>query len=144
MNAFSFRTLSLSLALTALLGLTASAMAAGPHGAGMMNLSPEKQELVKKLHEDFRNSTKATRQELISKKHELDAQLYSANPDEKKIQTLTKEISDLRAKLYAARITLKGKLIKEGITLEHGGRGMKRGMRPYGDPACGAPPCGGQ
>ena len=145
MNTSNFRTLSLSLALAAMLGLSGAAMAAGPHGAGMMNLSPEKQEIVKKLHEDFYNSTKATRQELIAKRHELDAQLYNANPDAKKIEALTKEISDLRAKLYSARITLKGKLIKEGITLERSGHGpgMKRGMGPHGRPApCGEAPCG--
>ena len=130
MNFCNFRTLSLSLMLAALLGLTSSAMAAGPyHGQCMTNLSPEKQELVKKMHEDFHDSTKVTRQELISKKHELDAMLYSANPDEKKIQNLTKEISDLRAKLYTARITLKGKLIKEGIILGPGsGKGRGHGM----------------
>ncbi|MDR0239144.1 MAG: periplasmic heavy metal sensor [Deltaproteobacteria bacterium] len=137
MNTFHFRSLSFSLALAAMLGLAAAALAAEPqeagqaatgyHGAGMMSLSPEKQAIVKKLHEDFYNSTKATRQELISKRHELDAQLYSAKPDENRIQALTKEISDLRAKLYNARISLKGKLIKEGIMLEHRGPGMGRG-----------------
>jgi zinc resistance-associated protein len=130
MNTSSFRILSFSLALAAMLGLAGAATAAGPqetgtgqYGAGMMSLSPEKQELVKKLHEDFHNSTRATRQELISKRHELDAQLYSAKPDENKIQVLTREISDLRAKLYSARVSLKGKLIKEGITLGHSGHG---------------------
>jgi len=144
MNTFNFRTLSLSLALAAMLGLSGAAMA-GPHGGGMMNLSPEKQEIVKKLHEDFYNSTKPIRQELIAKRHELDAQLYNANPDEKKIEALTKEISDLRAKLYSARVTLKGKLIKEGITLERGGDGpgMRHGMGPHGGQApCGEAPCG--
>ena len=156
MNTIHFRMLSFSLALAAMLGLAATALAAEPqgagakakatdttakatettatgyYGAGMVSLSPEKQAIVKKLHEDFRNSTKATRQELISKRHELDAQLYSAKPDENKIQALTKEISDLRAKLYSARITLKGKLIQEGVMLEHRGHGMGRGTG-YGE-----------
>ena len=153
MSIINCRTLSLSLALAAMLGLAGSAMAAGPYGAGagMTNLRPEQQELVNKLHEDFYNSTKATRQELISKRHELDAQLYSANPDEKKVQALTKEISDLRAKLYSARVSLKGKLIKEGITLGHGGygghgpgHGRGMGMGDCGGQAsCGDAPCGG-
>ena len=151
MNTFSFRTLSFSLALAAVLGLAASAAAAEPQEAGkaatgryvggMKNLSPEKQELVRKLHEDFRDSTKATRQELISKRHALDAQLYSANPDEKAVQALTKEISDLRAKLYSARIALKGKLIKEGVMLEHDGHG--KGARG-GQGPCRDAPCGGR
>jgi zinc resistance-associated protein len=138
MHSFKFRTLTLSLTLTALLGLAALAAAAGPYGAGLAQLSPEKQEVVKKLHEDFRTATKATRQELISKKHELDAQLYSANPDEKKVQALAKEISELRAKLYSARVSLKGRLIQEGVALGHGkGHGKRHGM------GCGEPPCGG-
>jgi zinc resistance-associated protein len=129
MNTFKRRVLSLAL-VAAMLGLTGLASAAEPqgerttttghYGAGMMRLSPEKQAIVRKLHEDFYNSTKATRQELISKRHELDAQLYSAKPDENKIQTLTKEISELRATLYNARISLKGKLIKEDVALGHG------------------------
>ena len=114
-----------------------------------MDLSPQKQEIVNKLHENFYNSTQATRQELLSKRYELDAQLYSVNPDEKKIQALTKEISDLRAVLYNARVSLKGKLIKEGITLGHGGYGhdMKRGMGMGACERrvpCGDPPCGGR
>ena len=96
-------------------------------------MTPEKQEIIRKLHEDFHNSTQAIRQELISKRHELDAQLYSTKPDENRIRALTKEISDLRAKLYSARITMKGKLIQEGVTLERGGYcpGMGRGAGHY-------------
>ena len=140
MNMLHLRTLSVSLALVAMLGLSASALAAAPQkggtvapdssgaGTGMAGrLSPEKRELVKKLHEEFYTSTKVERQELLSKRHELDAQLYSATPDEKKIQALTKEISDLRAKLYSARIALKGKLIQAGILMEHGGYGPGMG-----------------
>ena len=134
MNTSTFRIASLSLALAAVLGLSGlSAAAEFSCGPGMATLSPEKREIAQKLHEDFRQSTEKTRQELIAKRHELGAQMYSATPDESKIQALAKEISDLRAKLYSARISLKGKLIKEGITLGYGGGyGHGRGR------ACGA------
>ena len=98
----------------------------------MTDLSPEKKEIAKKLYEEFRDATAATRKELIAKRHELDAQLYSAQPDEKKIQALAKEISDLRAKLYSARISMKGKLIKEGIPVGYGKHGKGHDYGKYG------------
>ena len=148
MNTFNIRMISFSLALAAVLGLSGLAAAADfGCGPGMATLSPEKREIAKKLYEDFAQSTEKTRQALIAKRHELGAQMYSANPDESKVQALVKEISDLRATLYSARISLKGKLIKEGITLGygggygrdmHGGRGQ--GMRG----GCGPGMRGGQ
>ena len=143
MNTFYFRALSFSLALAAVLGLSGLATATEPCcGPGMASLSPEKQELAQKLYEDFYKSTEAVRQELVSKRHELGAQMYNAKPDENKIQSLAKEISDLRAKLYSARVSLKGRLIKEGIPFGHGGDGpgMGRGRGYCG----GAGGCCGQ
>jgi zinc resistance-associated protein len=139
MNTFKSRIVSFSLALAFVLGLAGLA-AAGPHDEAMMNLSPEKQEIVRKLHEDYYNSTREARKELLSKRHELDALLYSANPDEKRIQALTREISDLRSSLYNARISLKGKLIKEDIPFGGGyghgrGHGKGRGKGPFCDGA---------
>ena len=134
MNTFNFRIISFSLALAAVLGLSGLAAAADfSCGPGMAKLSPEKREIAQKLYEDFSQSTAKTRQELIAKRHELGAQMYSASPDESKVQALVKEISDLRAKLYSARISLKGKLIKECITLGYGGgygRDMHGGCGP--------------
>jgi zinc resistance-associated protein len=129
MNTFNFRIVSFSLVLAAVLGLCGLAVAAESCcGPGATNLSPEKREIAQRLYEDFYQGTEKTRQELISKRHELGAQMYSANPDESKIQALAKEISELRAKLYNARISLKGTLLKEGITLGYGG-GYGAGMR---------------
>ena len=133
MNIFNFRIVTFSLALAAVLGLSGLAAAAESCcGPGMAKLSPEKQEIAQTLYEDFYKNTEKTRQALIFKRHELGALMYSANPDENKIQALAKEISDLRANLYSARISLKGKLIKEGITPGYGGGhggGCGPGMR---------------
>jgi zinc resistance-associated protein len=132
MNTFNIRIVSLSLALAFVLGLSGLALAGPKDAALMSSLSPEKQEIARKLHEDYYNSTKEARKALRSKRHELDALLYSANPDEKRIQTLTREISDLRASLYSARISLKGKLIKEDIPVGSG-YGHGRGKGPFCD-----------
>ena len=131
MNTFNFRTLSFALALVAMLALAGSAMAADAC-CEPDNLSPEKQEIAKKLYDDFYNNTKGLRKELKAKRHELGAQMHSQNPDEKKIQELATAVSDLRAKLYSARIALKSKLIQEGIsTGDYGkGKGKRRGFGP--------------
>jgi Spy/CpxP family protein refolding chaperone len=129
MNMDGFRTFcfSLALALAVVPALSAPATAAEPyHERGMPELSPEKLELARKLYEDFHKDTLAARQELYLKRRELDAQMYSAQPDESKIQSLAKEIADLRARLHSARVALKSALLKEGLAFGHRGRG--RGM----------------
>ena len=128
MNTLNSRIGILALALVFSLGLSGIAMAhAGKDLRGgdakkqeFAKLSPEKQELAKKLYKDFRNDTKALRQELKAKRQELDPLLHSENPDDKAIRAMADEISGLRAKLFNARIDLKLKLIKEGIPVEKG------------------------
>jgi zinc resistance-associated protein len=130
MNSFHFRIVSFILA--AMLGLSGLAMAAGPYARGNttdQNLDKQ-QELARTLHEDFYKNTGATRQELIARSRDLEAQMYGPNPDEKKIQALAKEVSDLRAQLYIAHITLQSRLIREGVMPGYGGTGP--GMRGYG------------
>jgi len=138
MNTFRLRSLSFTLVLVAVLGLSGLAAAAGScYGPDMTKLSQEKQVIVGKLYEDFHSSTEATRRELIAKRHELSAYMYASNPDEGKIHALAGEVSALRAKLYNARIALQSRLIQEGVMFGHGGgfghgsgfgRGMKRGF----------------
>ncbi|KHK00352.1 periplasmic heavy metal sensor [Desulfovibrio sp. TomC] len=130
----------LALVLVALLGLSglANAQMVGSgtmSGQGMMNgqgmmggnmmtgLTPEKQAAVQKIHADFNAVTASLRQQLTSKQYELNAQIYSATPDDKKVQALTKEVSDMRAKLFEAQVALQGRLTKEGLPTM-GGMGM--------------------
>jgi hypothetical protein len=143
MNTRNFRIMSFVLA--AMLGMSGLAAAAGPYSGGG-GTSPQdfekKQELVRKLHEEFYAATETTRQELFAKSRELDAQMYGPNPDERKIQSLAKEVSDLRGKLYSAHVTLQSRLIKEGFAGYGGyGRGMGRG---YGPGAGGGASCCGE
>ena len=128
MNKFSLRNVRFALVLAAVIALSGQAWAAESPGSGAPN--PEKQAIARKLCEDFYKSTEGVRRELIAKRHELGAQMYAQNPDEGKIQAVAAEISGLRAKLYAARVALKTKLIQAGIPADCGGPGMGYGPGP--------------
>ena len=135
MRTFNFRILSASLALAAMFALSQPARGAEPEFMlDMTAVSPEKRAIAGKLYDDFHNSTLAARQDLLAKRRELDAQIYSAQYDEQKVQSLAKEIADLRAKLYSARVALKDALIKEGIAFGHSSYGPGMG--------CGSGCCG--
>lgn len=140
--------LTLALVLAALLGFSglANAQMMGPgmmggqgmgmmggQGMGMMGgnmmmgMSPEKQAAAQKIYADFNAKTASMRQQLTAKQYELNAQLVSATPDDKKVQALTKEIADLNVKLFEAQVALQNQLTKEGIPVMSG-MGMMGGM----------------
>lgn len=137
--------LMLSLALVAVLGLAGMAyaqyhMMGGP-GAGMpggqamgtmYNLPPEKQAAVQKLYSEHNQATESLRQQLFAKQSELNTLYYSGSADTGKVQTLSREIGDLNAKLYSAQVSLRKQLTKEGVPaygMGHGaGYGMGHGM----------------
>jgi zinc resistance-associated protein len=131
----TFRFVCLALALALALGASAFALAAEsgnvpeqPQKAVGMNkyahLTPEKQAIAKKLHTDFRQDTKNPRKELAAKEDDLRALMAAPTLDESKIRTLAKEIADLRAVIYLAKIDMRVKLAKEGISF---GDGERRG-----------------
>lgn len=134
--------LTLMLALVAVLGFAGFASAQG-HGAGspgmgmgmtggnMMGLTPEKQAAAQKIYADHNAATVQLKQQLFAKQSELNAQLYGGATDDKKVQALTKEISDLNAKLFESQVNLKRQLAKEGIPAM-GGMGMGMGMGGMG------------
>ena len=139
------RVWTLSLALAAVLGMAGFALAGGPPagpcgGPAYSELGPEKQAELEKLHKDFYSNTETNRQLLISKRHELDAQLYNPSPDDKKIQALTKEISELKGKLFEARVGLKQQMHKLGVYK----RGGERGYGHWGGDRGPCGPCGGE
>jgi zinc resistance-associated protein len=132
--------LTLALVLAALLGFSGLANAQmmgrgmmGGQGMGMMGgnmmrgMSPEKQAAAQKIYADFNAKTASMRQQLTAKQYELNAQLVSATPDDKKVQALTKEIADLNVKLFEAQVALQNQLNKEGIPVRSG-MGMMGGM----------------
>lgn len=130
--------LTLSLALVAVLGLAGMASAqghmmggpgmTGGHGMGMMNnMTPEKQAAVQKIYSDFSMSTEPLRQQLFAKQSELNVLYYNGSADTTKVQTLTREIADLNAKLYSAQVNLRKQLAKEGVPASGMGHGMGMG-----------------
>ncbi|WP_459934985.1 periplasmic heavy metal sensor [Fundidesulfovibrio butyratiphilus] len=96
------------------------------YGGGYHSLTPEKQAVAQKLYSAFYSQTRTLRQQLITKQYELNAMIYGAKADDKKIQELSKEISELRSKLFDAQVTLQRQLAKEDIPLMGGisGGGM--------------------
>jgi zinc resistance-associated protein len=125
--------LTLSLALVAVLGLAGMANAQGymMGGPGMMNgVAPEKQAAVQKAYDDFATATDQLNQQLIGKQSELNALYNSGSADSGRVQTLTREIGDLNAKLYATQANLRKQLAKTGATSPRmaSGNGMGYGM----------------
>lgn len=138
MKTFQMRKLTLALALVAVLGMAGMAnaqmgghgIAGGAHmgmtGVGMAGLPPEQQAAVQKIYSDNYAATAQFRQQLLVKQSELNAQIYGGAADEKKIQTLTKEIGDINSKLYEAQVNLRKQLAREGVPAS--GMGMNCGM----------------
>ena len=85
------------------------------HEGRFSGVAPEKREMLRENCKAFKVETSSLRKELKVKRAELDAQLYAKAPDDAAIQVLVKEISDLRAKMFAASINLKRKFIAEGM-----------------------------
>lgn len=118
-----------ALALAALLGIgvTANAQMMGhgtAHGSAGAALSPEKQAAVQKAYADFDAATASLRQQLTAKQYELEAQIVGGAPDDKKVQSLTKDVSDLSAKLFKAQVDLQGQMTKLGLPAGAMGGGM--------------------
>jgi Spy/CpxP family protein refolding chaperone len=67
-------------------------------------LNSTQQKNLANLDQKFYNENRTLRSELWSKSAEINALLYSTNPDTDKVAKLQKEISDLRAKLYEKAI----------------------------------------
>jgi len=99
-------------------------------GYGYQSLTPEKQAAAQKIFANYQSQTVGLRQQLIVKRSELNALIYGDKPDDAKVQTLTKEISDLQAKLYTAQVALQRQLAKEDIPMMGGGYGGYGGMGP--------------
>lgn len=131
--------LTLMLAMMAVLGFAGFASAQGHMGSqgmgmtggNMYGLTPEKQAAAQKIYADFNSKTATLGQQMNAKQYELNVLLTNPNPDDKKIQTLSKEIADLNAKFYEAQAALQSQLTKEGIPAM-GGMGMMAGGTHHG------------
>ncbi len=147
MTMFSKRITTLALAAILALGAAGAAEAANgrdyrPDAYAYPGLSPEQEAAARKLHTESLAGTTALRDALRAKRAELDAQLASPDPDKGKIESLSRDIGELRGKLMAARVDLRAKLAKEGIPAEAYGPAPQGRPGPgYGGPGYG--PCWG-
>lgn len=75
-----------------------------------------------------------TRQELASKRAQLDALLASPNPDGGKIEELSRDIGELRGKMLAARADVRKQLIQKGLSPDFLGPDVQARPEQYGGP----------
>ena len=139
----------LVLALVLSLGLASTSYArmgmggCGPHGMGMMNLTPEQAGQMFDLKQKFMNDTAALRKQMVMKRAEMAALWQAETPDQNNIKAKQKELSALRdqmqEKAMAFRLEARnicpmgGKMGgKMGGMGMGGGCGMACGMGPGG------------
>lgn len=119
-------------------GLSTGAFAQGMGhmGMGMGNaqLSVEQQAALQKIYQEQGQAISSLSQQLMDKQYELNAQIASPNTDEKRTQTLAKEITDLNGKILEARISLQKQLTKEGLPASAGFVCPMTGGMPMGCP----------
>jgi len=140
---------TLVLALVLSLGLASASYArmgmggCGPHGMGMMNLTPEQAGQMFDLKQKFMNDTAALRKQMVMKRAEMAALWQAETPDQNNIKAKQKELSALRdqmqEKAMAFRLEARnicpmgGKMGgKMGGMGMGGGCGMACGMGPGG------------
>ena len=112
---------------------------------GPGNLSSEQRVKLDKLRYAFLGDTADLRNKIWSKSSEMDKLLNSANPDEKQIRDLQKEISALKAEMGDKRISyeLEAKKIAPEAVFNGGygrGPGMMRFYQNQGGPGRGYGP----
>lgn len=111
------------------LGAGASIAAPGQWNEGQKPvLTEEQKNKAKTLFDEHRRAMDADRQKLTIKEAELRAQLQSVTPDAAKIESISKEIGELRGRMLAAKVKLDAQLEKEGLP----SKGPYGGM--YGGP----------
>ncbi|MFH1489863.1 MAG: periplasmic heavy metal sensor, partial [Pseudomonadota bacterium] len=101
-------------------------------GSGGWNdgLTEEQRTQLDKLYQKFTDETSSLRNDLWSKRGELNTLLNSPSPDAEKAKALQKEISDLRSKMAEKRLDLE---LEEGkIAPDKGSaRGYGKGYGPH-------------
>lgn len=91
--------------------------AQGPYGgyAPGPQLTPEQMATIQKIFNENYAEMDATRQALTQKRAQLDAELANPAPDKNKIETLSREIGELRGKMLSSRAQVRSQLAKEGL-----------------------------
>ncbi|MGD8775885.1 MAG: periplasmic heavy metal sensor [Syntrophobacterales bacterium] len=91
------------------------------------NLTENQSGDLARLEQKFYNDTAQLRDQIWSKTEELNTLLNSADPDVKKVKSLQKEITDLRAKMDRQRLDFELEARKIAPNGGYYGRGYSRG-----------------
>lgn len=135
----------------------------GPNGKGQswgQQLTPQQRKQAEQIFNENFASMNETRDALAQKRQQLNMELQSENPDSAKIESLSREIGELRGKMLAARVKVRSELASEGLPEDfygpnpgmrkndgrgpevwHGGHHGKKHHRPrgYGEGCWGCP-----
>ena len=112
----------------------------GPQG-WYGQLTPEKQEAVRKIFESYRPKFNEVRTSIQAKRAVLQAMVNGGQADEQKITRLTKDISSLHGKMFGLRQAMNDELSKEtGLNVAQLGRGFGPGKGRNVN--CAGPGCG--
>lgn len=153
MKRSKFFNVTVVMAMITVLSLAGTALA-GPGGWGQghrqgghwnngpqATMTQEQQAELQGIYSEHYNKVQPLREQLRSKGAELDALYYSGKKDDRKAQSLYREIADIKAKMYNERMDLRAKLDEKGLRNEggmHYGRdgrgqgGMHHEGRGYG------------
>lgn len=105
---------------------------AGPCWFEGEDLTDNQKAELDKLHQQFVDDTAKMREEIWNKSAELETALNAADPDAKKVRTLQREISALKAKMSELRINFELEARKIAPNARSG-RGYSKGYgRGYG------------
>ena len=105
---------------------------AGPCWFEGEGLTDNQKAELDKLHQQFVDDTAKMREEIWNKSAELETALNAADPDAKKVRTLQREISALKAKMSEQRINFELEARKIAPNARSG-RGYSKGYgRGYG------------
>ncbi len=103
-------------------GAVAISDAQGPNDAPRYQMQPYGQQLTPQQMEQARQiwqqsyaEMEGTRQALANKRAELDQQLASPNPDRGRIESLSREIGELRGKILSSRADVRSQLAARGL-----------------------------
>jgi zinc resistance-associated protein len=108
---------------------------AGPCWLESGDLTDSQGAELDKLHQQFVDDTAKMREEIWNKSAELDTALNAADPDAKKVRTLQREISALKAKMSEQRVNFELEARKIAPNARYGrgyGRGYAGGGYGYG------------
>lgn len=78
-------------------------------------LTPQQMEQARKIFDNNYQAMSETRELLNAKRAQLKAVMAQPNPDKSQIETLSREIGELRGKILAARVDVRNQLSSQGL-----------------------------